>query len=227
MWPFGSRLRQQRRKSLLARKQRLSCETLERRSLLTAALAFDDGHSFSFEDFNPGQFVVGHMNGDAYEDLVVSNTVAPYPLDVVLGNGNGTFHYQSTIDPPKQCDDVALGDYNADGKTDVFYLFNTISGTQAYFFVRIYPGNGNGTLAAPLPDVSVNVGNDSYTELEVADFNRDGKADLALMGDPGMALPTGMVTARFPAGWSTLRRGPIVHPSRWPLPISMAIPGPT
>ena len=66
---------------------------------------------------------VGDVNGDGLADLVVANAGIPYgqggSVDVLLGNGDGTFqaahNYVAAIAPIA----VALGDFNGDGIADL------------------------------------------------------------------------------------------------------------
>jgi Bacterial Ig-like domain (group 3)/FG-GAP-like repeat len=113
------------------------------------------------------------VNGDHKIDLLISsgNNVA-----VMLGNGDGTFGTPATFDAGNDVRDLAVADVNRDGIPDVVtasYLTGTAS---------ILLGNGDGSFRAPVIYPSNSV---SLWGIGVADFNGDGKPDLAVSGFPG------------------------------------------
>jgi hypothetical protein len=124
----------------------------------------------------PQSVVVGDLNGDGKLDLVVTGTTSYFGLystpganyvNVLLGNGDGTFSDASTVQIPSgsELQPVALGDFNGDGKLDVV--------TPVTNGVAVLFNNGNGTLAPPT--VFATAGAESVL---VGDFNGDGKLDL-------------------------------------------------
>ncbi len=92
-------------------------------------------------------------------------------IAILLGNGDGTF--QSEVDYGSgMLGPIAAGDFNNDGKLDVVGLFGFYGVGLA-----VLPGNGDGTFGFP---VQTNTGSPSTLRtLAVADFNRDGKLDVA------------------------------------------------
>jgi hypothetical protein len=130
--------------------------------------------------------VVGDFNGDGKLDVVSINSGgSEYELDVAIGNGDGTFEFPviqnifSISQPTAYA--MAVGDFNGDGRLDVALW--GVSGADNASEVVIFLGNGNGTFtysstyAAP-NSTDFNPGSNS---LYVADFNGDGKLDLAAL----------------------------------------------
>ena len=121
---------------------------------------------------NPTWVATGDFNGDGHEDVV---TVAPAcgpNVEVLLGNGDGTFTTKSTFTFSGPVTATA-GDFNGDGKLDIAVV--TQGSPDA---VLILLGNGDGTFKAPI-SVSLGVSVNAFQAV-VADFNRDGHADLAI-----------------------------------------------
>jgi hypothetical protein len=116
------------------------------------------------------QIVVGDFNGDGIPDLAVITNTEIQTVDILLGNGDGTFTAETTNPPISGIpSNFATGDFNGDGKTDLAVSVN--NGT-----IAILLGNGDGTFAA---SGSVNSASGS-SPIAVADFNGDGKLDIAV-----------------------------------------------
>ena len=129
---------------------------------------------------------VGDFNGDGKLDTVSwENGGGIFELDVALGNGDGTFQpvlVQNTFPSGQQgIYAIAVGDFNGDHMLDVAVWGIYAPGNTSE--VIIFLGNGNGTFtmggtyAAP-NSTDFNPGSNS---LYVADFNGDGKLDLAAL----------------------------------------------
>src|ERR1035437_8487750 len=129
---------------------------------------------------------VGDFNGDGKLDTVSwENGGGIFELDVALGNGDGTFQpvlVQNTFPSGQQgIYAIAVGDFNGDHMLDVAVWGLYAPGNTSE--VTIFLGNGNGTFtmggtyAAP-NSTDFNPGSNS---LFVADFNGDGKLDLAAL----------------------------------------------
>jgi len=121
----------------------------------------------------PDSVAVGDFTGDGKADLAVVNA-SDDTVSILLGNGNGTFSAAtgSPIAVGTQPADVAVGDFTGNGKLDLAvtnFNDNTVS---------VLLGNGDGTFT-PAPGSPIAVGTSPYG-VAVADFNGDGKPDLAI-----------------------------------------------
>ncbi len=127
-----------------------------------------------------GGLLVGDFNGDGRADLAMSSAVPnvwPPVSDtlVLLGNGDGTF--KSPVTYPLAV--VAIGDFDGDGKQDLLGesgVFNYTTGVTAGS-ISVMFGNGDGTFQTSSAAYSVGLEPNSFA---VADFNGDGRTDLAL-----------------------------------------------
>jgi hypothetical protein len=144
---------------------------------------------------------IGDYNGDGIPDLAVSEDV----VAILLGNGNGTFN----LDPITSMvgtfpSDIQTGDFNNDGKADLAVA----SATDNQISVLL--GNGNGTFQ---PETAYNVGDpntpgSSPDSITVADFNGDGKQDLAVANSyslSGDSPPIGSVSVLLGNGNGTFQ----------------------
>jgi FG-GAP-like repeat/FG-GAP repeat len=118
---------------------------------------------------------VGDVNGDGKPDLLVANpcytggNCANSTVGVLLGNGDGTFQTAVVYGSgPIARSTVAVGDVNGDGKMDL------ISCSVAHILVLL--GNGDGTFQSVISSQGPLYCNQAV----VADFNQDGKPDVAV-----------------------------------------------
>ena len=131
----------------------------------------------------PSSVAVGDLNGDGKLDLAVAcgNNVS-----LLFGNGDGTF--QAHIDYGAGAESIVVEDFNGDGKLD----FAVVAGTQVTEFINQGGANFGSTVipligdrkgsgrakAGQKPPIVTN----NYTAIVAADFNGDGKIDLAVSG---------------------------------------------
>ncbi|MFN0151613.1 MAG: FG-GAP-like repeat-containing protein [bacterium] len=130
----------------------------------------------------PGHLVVGDFNEDGIWDLAASNnSFTSNSISVLIGQGaggvgDGTFagavNYPTGGSNPTG---MASGDWNEDGRTDLAVV-NGNSATISIFLGNGIGALGDGTFAAATTVASSAGGRD----IETADFNGDGRADLAV-----------------------------------------------
>ena len=123
----------------------------------------------------PQYVASGDFNGDGIVDLAVANFQSTSnSVTILLGNGDGTF-YQAVGSPVAVGSNpwfIAVADMNGDGKADLA-MSNGGSGN-----VTVLLGNGDGTFTAGLGS-PLGVGS-SARSIAVADFNGDGRPDVAV-----------------------------------------------
>jgi hypothetical protein len=129
---------------------------------------------------NPDTVAVGDLRGDGRLDIITANqgfTDIQGSVSVLLSNGDGTF--QTAVDYSLgaaaldlAARDVALGDFNGDGRLDIVTANNSADGGSFSLLL----GNGDGTFltgvehAVPASPLSITA----------ADLNQDGTLDLAM-----------------------------------------------
>jgi uncharacterized protein (DUF2141 family) len=156
----------------------------------TVGVLLGNGHGW-FESplkYNPGvgapwSVAIGDLNGDGIPDIVVaSNTSRDCGIDVLLGNGDGTFRTALTYVLSAGCfaQSVVIADLNGDGKLDVAVLLGGIA---------VLLGNGDGSFQPAVTYGGVSEYGSDPNSLAVADVNGDRKLDLVVAGIvPGSAI---------------------------------------
>jgi hypothetical protein len=164
----------------------------------------------------PSGVTAGDLNHDGLPDAIAA----------LFGGGNGTkiavllnsggslgtpITYPSAANNPPAPGKVALGDLNGDGWLDVVSS-NAYGGGASSVSVYINKANGTGALNAA---TNYPVGGTSVGHITTADFNDDGKADVAVAdpggnrvvimaalanGSGGLSTPQGVPTGAGPTG---------------------------
>jgi VCBS repeat protein/FG-GAP repeat protein len=154
---------------------------------------------------NPWSISVGDFNGDGYLDLVVANNGMnvtggwlPGTVSVLLGNGDGSF--QTHVDYPTGTGptSVAVADFNGDSRLDLAVAAHPAN------VVSVLLGKGDGTFETHIDYATGNGGGNGAVAL--ADFNRDGRVDLAMAGRfgdgiVGILVGKGDGTFQSPVGY--------------------------
>jgi hypothetical protein len=139
-----------------------------------------------FEDIALGDF-----RGTGHPDVIYMTenpASGPSVLAFFPGNGDGSFAPPTLIpatDTNRASAQLAVGDFNNDGKLDFLVIQYAVASTAGRMYVFLGHGDGSFT---ELPAQAF----DGATQLIVSDYNHDGKADL-IFGINGNAgdMPSG------------------------------------
>jgi len=150
---------------------------------------------YGFQLANTGRLAVADFNGDGKPDLALVNDGVSSTfigVEVLLGNGDGSFTQAPGIPMTGTPRFLALADFNVDGKTDVVAGGQELSGPYSSW---MFPGNGDGTFG---PGVGNSFGGDSNAL--TADFNGDGIPDLFIYNNEGEQILLGKGDGTFNYG---------------------------
>jgi hypothetical protein len=140
---------------------------------------------------DPYGVTLGDFNGDGNIDMAVT-TQRSNEVQIFLGRGDGTFSppklYPAGIDPFS----MVTADFNGDGILDLAITNYT---TPKQCHVSVLLGNGDGSFQRP---IRLPVGL-SPVQVVVADFNHDGKPDIATINGGDSTISILLNTTPFPA----------------------------
>jgi predicted secreted protein len=168
----------------------VSVNTNGLQSSITVFIGKDDG------TFQPGvnlalpgsaanYAVIDDLDGDGNLDILVSSGGATFQFSLFFGNGDGTFKPVQNFSPAGNTFDFSHPFITADVNGD--HIKDIICGNG-----QIFLGTGDGvtfTLVPQLPFSEISSGSSGYsTQIIAADFNNDGKLDLAT--DDGATIRT-------------------------------------
>ncbi len=133
------------------------------------------------------QFVIGDMNRDARPDFVsigYAYAAQPAILQLMIGNGNGTFGPRAQVALDGAPSDVRIADVNRDGKPDVVVLFEN-------GVLRVWRGDGAGDISASGRAVAFGDTTDGAYDVKLADLNHDGYLDAVVAGNAALGVALG------------------------------------
>jgi FG-GAP-like repeat len=168
---------------------------------------------------SPVALVAGDFNGDSILDVATADYRSGN-VSVLLGRGDGTFQCPMRFPTGNHPASLVTGDFDGDGDLDLVAAdsasqdmtpgqgqgygsmgYGSMAAAHASYDVTLLMGNGDGTFALPMQRQL----DDSPGALAAADFNSDGRLDLAIAGQfssdvsilqglgSGMFVPGGMI----------------------------------
>lgn len=179
-------------------------------------LGFGNGSLFAMPDApfpapygtQSGAIALAEMTGDGRPDLV-SPTYYTSGVAVMPGQGNGAFGAPVTASLPAGASAIRVADFDGDGRDDV--LASSAPGAAFYFLRGLGGAAFSAPTAIPFP---AQLGGPPGDNVEIADFNLDGKLDFAApwsgaggfsawrnLGGGSFALATTFFSSGTPITW--------------------------
>ena len=167
--------------------------------------------AFSTFQLDPGSYAVeiigGNFTGRVRDDLAVQlfspgvnkNDIATLTLDI-SGNLYPDTRSQIFNGPPKNASNLAVGDYNRDGRDDLWYSLVDSVTRKSQVSIIGFPATGRLSIAVRTPDGQPWLGG-----LAVGDVNHDGRLDFAISkaGKGAVAIAIQGANGGFPASSTT------------------------
>lgn len=135
---------------------------------------------------SPAHIETADFNNDGYIDVAARRNGTD-TISILLGTSSGTFGAPSAVITGRAImRDIATGDFNGDNKVDLVTTNGWIPGAPPA--VNILLGKGDGTFHPLVPYTVFQ----NPAELAVADFDKDGKLDIAASKSEGFVLLLGL-----------------------------------
>ncbi len=154
---------------------------------------FRTAGSYNSGGIGASSVALANLQGNGKLDILVANLcagsnpaclgngLAEGSVGVLSGNGDGTFQPAISYESGENgAHSVAVADVNGDGRLDLLVSgcnLHTGCGPAA---VSVFLGNGSGTFQQPPTVFGAGTGASFFLPLAVADFNGDGRPDLAV-----------------------------------------------
>lgn len=146
--------------------------------------------------------VLGDFNEDGKPDIAICGGLNGGVVSILINNGDGTFKSPLNYSVSGNVLALAAADLNGDGKLDLVVPSGGTSST-----ISVLLGNGDGTFGSPIVYAS-NLLSIFSASITVADFNGDGKFDLALTDLEGTSNDVAIVLGN---GDGTFQNTPLLY----------------
>ena len=124
----------------------------------------------------------GYFNADTKLDIAaVGFFGGENQVDILLGNGDGTFQANGFYEVLSEPESIVVGDLNGDKQADL--AIGNLIGES----VSVLLGNGDGTF-----QTAVNYATQAPTSILAQDLNEDGNLDLAVSNGGQVGIPAGI-----------------------------------
>jgi len=152
--------------------------------------SFGPAQSYSLPQ-DPNDFIAVDVNNDGWPDIVVLPSHGAQQVEVLINNGDGSFHTGTPIQLASPAGDyISAGDVNNDGKVDLVIeelvslsVSPTANSKKNDVFV-VYKGNGDGTFT-----VGQTIGLPGLASRPVLyDLNQDGNLDIAAQANKNAVI---------------------------------------
>ena len=134
----------------------------------------------------PLGIAIDDFNKDGKPDVVAVNESTSAPVTVALGNGGGGFSASNNLSNVNglRGQAVATGDFNGDGNPDIVAGY-----TGTGFLILVFFGNGSGGFSSPSTFLPSGGLTNTIGAVVTADFNGDGKLDIAAANSTFNSFP--------------------------------------
>lgn len=137
---------------------------------------------------------VGFINDDNLPDIIATSGdgFSVRSVNVVYGQQNGNFGVAAQYTIPQEAFAIDIGDYNGDGKNDFAVAIRDYNTNH---FIQVWINNGNGSFTTSKLNIFYFL---PPSDVISADFNGDGKLDLAVPTGTAMIVFYGDGNGAFP-----------------------------